>query len=190
MKIILVRHGESESNARLTDDENSNLTKKGQMQAKHLGNSLRKQRISEIYTSTLHRAKQTADIISNIIKIPVKGNFDELSEYSREHIIFRLIRLFSPRVRRLKSLLKKISRERNEDKTILIVAHANVNRVIMSYLLGIPLRKQFFRFRQHNASMNILSWNEDYKNWALFSMNDITHLPKKLLDLEHETNIL
>ena len=50
MRIIFVRHGESEHNAKLTDVEDSDLTKKGKEQAKHLGESLKKQKISAIYT--------------------------------------------------------------------------------------------------------------------------------------------
>jgi len=91
---------------------------------------------------------------------------------------------------RLREFLGEISKERNEDKTILIVAHANANRVILSYLLKIPSRKQFFRLRQHNTAVNVLAWSKEYKNWSLYNMNDITHLPRKLLDKEHETNIL
>ena len=54
------------------------LTEKGRIQAKYLGNRLKKQSISEIYTSNLERSKQTAEIISKIIKVPIKENFEEL----------------------------------------------------------------------------------------------------------------
>lgn len=190
MRIIIVRHGESESNAGLTKSHNSNLTKKGRLQAKHAGNGLKKQNISEIYTSDLLRARQTGEIISKIIKVPIKGNFEELNEYHNRNVKFGLIRLFSPRAMRLRKFLRKISKEREDNKTILIVAYANSNRIILSYLLQIHSRKQFFRLRQHNTAVNVLAWNKEYKNWALFHMNDIRHLPKKLIDKEHETNIL
>lgn len=190
MRIIIVRHGESESNAGLTKSHNSNLTEKGRLQARHAGYGLRKQKISEIYTSDLLRARQTGEIISKIIKVPIKGNFEELNEYHNRNVKSGLIRLFSPRAMRLRKFLRKISDEREKDKTILIVAHANSNRIILSYLLQIPSKKQFFRLRQHNTAVNVLSWSKDYKNWALYHMNDITHLPRKLIDKEHETNIL
>ena len=192
MKIILVRHGESESNVMgiSNGERNMDLTGKGRTQASYLGNRLKKQKISEIYTSNLKRSKQTAEIISKIIKVPIKESFEELNEYSNHHIRHKIIHLFSMRAKKLKKLLKRILKEKNEDKTILIVAHANTNRLIISYLLQIPVGRQFFRLRQHNTGINVLSWNEAHKNWALFSMNDIAHLPKELIDKEHETNIL
>ena len=42
MKIIFARHGESENNVGISEDEDSALTKKGRLQAKYLGNSLKK----------------------------------------------------------------------------------------------------------------------------------------------------
>ena len=70
MKIILVRHGESEHNAKITLSRDSKLTKKGEIQAKHLGEKIKnkKIKIDAIYTSNLIRSKKTAEIISKIIK--------------------------------------------------------------------------------------------------------------------------
>ncbi len=45
MKIILVRHGESEFNAKKIISEDSPLTKKGTLQAEALGKELRKDKI-------------------------------------------------------------------------------------------------------------------------------------------------
>lgn len=181
MKIILVRHGESEANKGLTEHEDSPLTKKGRIQAEHVGRSLKRQKISAIYTSNLSRAKETGEIISKIIKVPVKSPFEEFDEYSHKVLRYKLKLLFNKRLRRLKKLLDKISKEKEKDKTIVIVAHGITNKIILGYLMQLPLKKQLLRFRQHNTCINILSWNKDFNNWNLECMNDISHLPSRLI---------
>jgi len=180
MRIIFVRHGQSMKNAKLTDDKNSKLTKKGKSQAEHLGEWLKKQKISAIYSSNLIRAKETAEIISKITKIKIKDTFDELNEYSSKNLRSGIKRLFNGRLNKLKKLLNKISKEKEKNKTILIVAHGITNKIIIGYLVQIPLKKQILRFKQHNTGMNSVSWNKDFQNWNLDYMNDISHLPNKL----------
>jgi len=177
MKIILVRHGESENNAGIVNDKDSCLTKTGKKQAEFLGKKLKKYPISEIYSSKMLRAKETAQIISKIIKVPVKEEFEELNEYDSEILRSRLKILFNGK---LKKLLNKISKDKNEEKTILIIAHGVANRIIMGYLLELPLIKQILRFKQHNTGLNVLYWNKDFKNWALDSMNNTSHLEERL----------
>src|SRR4030067_2474104 len=108
MRIIFVRHGESENNAKLTSEEDSSITRRGKLQAEHLGKDLKKQDISTIYTSNLLRARETGEILSKIIKVPIKGNFEELGEYSGKYLRSRLKLLFNKRLKRLKKLLDKI----------------------------------------------------------------------------------
>jgi len=182
MKILLARHGESEHNAKLTEDKDSVLTKRGRMHAAYLGKKLKKEKIKidKIYTSGLIRSKQTAEIISRIIKVPIKYSFGELNEYGSKNLKFAVIRLFNLRLMRLKKVLKGISKDKEKDKTILIVAHGMTNRIIVWHLLQIPLGKHLLRFMQNNTGLNLLYWNKYHKNWSLESMNDLSHLPEKL----------
>lgn len=180
MKIIFIRHGESMKNAKLSKDKNSCLTPLGRLQAENLGKKMKKEKISAIYTSNLERAKETGEIISKIINIPIKNIFEELNEYPSKNIRSNIRRLLDMRMKKLKKLLKRISKEKEEDKTILIVAHGITNKIIISYLVQIPLRRQILRFKQHNTCINCVSWNKDFKNWNLDCLNDISHLSKKL----------
>ena len=177
MKIIIVRHGESEHNIGLTKNKNSILTKRGKRQAEYLGKKLKKLKISKIYTSDLSRARQTAEIISKIIKVPVKKSIEELNEYDKKHLRSKLKMLFSNRLKKLKHFLKKISKDKEKNKTILIIGHGITNRIILGFLLQIPLKKQLLFFKQHNTGINILEWNNKFKNWRLEIMNDVSHLP-------------
>lgn len=180
MKIIFVRHGESEHNASLTINKNSHLTGRGRKQAEALGDKLKKEKISEFYSSKMLRADETAQIISKMIHIPIKEQFEELNEYESKMLKSRLNALLNKRLKKLKKFLDLITKERKKDKTILIVAHGVTNRIIMGYLLQLPLKKQMLRFKQNNTAVNILSWDEDFKNWGLKSMNDTSHLSKNL----------
>ena len=181
MKVILIRHGESEHNVGLTENKNSFLTKKGKRQVEFLGRKLKKQKISNIYSSNLTRAKQTAEIISDILKVPIKKNIEELNEYSTSYLKYRLKNLFNLRLKKLKKFLKDISEDKEKNKTILIIAHGITNRIILGFFLQIPLEKQLLFFKQHNTGISILDWNSEYKNWRLEVMNDISHLPNSLI---------
>lgn len=67
MKIILVRHGESEANVadRINDDPSRmvNLTEHGRKQAETASNDLRTVRFTHAYASEFPRARQTATIL-------------------------------------------------------------------------------------------------------------------------------
>tara|TARA_Y100000748_G_scaffold215939_1_gene181199 strand:- start:26 stop:766 length:741 start_codon:yes stop_codon:yes gene_type:complete len=75
MKLILLRHGESQWNLenRFTGWKDVDLTSKGIEEAKFSGNQIFKKKIEvkSIYTSILKRATHTAEIVSEII------NFDK-----------------------------------------------------------------------------------------------------------------
>jgi phosphoserine phosphatase len=177
MRILLVRHGESEHNAGLKKEIiDSPLTKKGIMQAKKVAKRLKKFKIDKIYTSNLSRAKKTAEIISHEIKVPVKKEFHELSEYKGKHLRSRLKILFNSRLRKLKKLLNNISKEKENDESILIVAHGVTNRIIIGHLLEIPIKKQLLYLNQENTCINELKWDSQWKNWKLNLLNCVSHL--------------
>ena len=83
MKIYFVRHGESEANV-LNEFSNRGLkhglTEKGKSQASKLSDKLRNHKIDLIYSSSLLRAQQTAEILSENLAVPVKI-VDELIEH-------------------------------------------------------------------------------------------------------------
>ena len=185
MKIIFVRHGESEHNARKSDEKNTPLTKKGREQAISLGKRLRKYKISSIYTSTLLRAKETGKIVSDIIKVPIKGSFGELDEYPSDYLKMNfwrfLHRTTNKRFKDMKKLLDDISRNKTEDRAILIVAHGITNRIIIGHFLEFPIRKELLRFNQENTCVNILVWKKEFNNWSIDCLNDRKHLPLNLI---------
>ena len=64
MKLLIVRHGETEENNKkiLQGILPGRLTKLGEEQAKELGRKLRKYKIDKIYCSPIDRCRQTLEI--------------------------------------------------------------------------------------------------------------------------------
>ena len=79
MKLILLRHGESQWNFenRFTGWKDVSLTKEGKSEATFSGKQLLKANIEirSVYTSLLKRASETTDIVTNIINFP-KDNIE------------------------------------------------------------------------------------------------------------------
>lgn len=79
LTLFLARHGESVSNYKnifIGRSEDPELTEKGICQARSLAESLKGKRIAAIYSSTLLRAQQTAQIIGSKIDLPVINSED------------------------------------------------------------------------------------------------------------------
>ena len=75
MRIYFVRHGQSEANI-LNEFSNRGLkhglTEKGKIQAGKLSKKLQKHKIDLIYSSSLLRARQTAEVLSENLNVSVK----------------------------------------------------------------------------------------------------------------------
>ena len=81
MIIYFVRHGESEGNKKgLHKGPEVPLSEEGIKQGQVLAERLKKHKIDVIYSSSMIRAIQTAEIISDELKIPVESweNLEEI----------------------------------------------------------------------------------------------------------------
>jgi|SRR3989344_516240 len=176
MKIILVRHGKHESN-----EHDGNLLTEGKKQAKLLALKLKGVRLDQFYSSDLRRAKETADILEKQLKIPViitsvlrewdsKIIKEKKDKWKKEH---------KDNFNRLKKFIDKLVVNKKENKNILIVAHGQLNKLVISFLMEIDLIKSI-SFMQDNTCINVLEWNDRFKNWRLLLLNDTSHLNKNL----------
>lgn len=176
MELIFIRHAEKEETG-----EDPYLTKKGIKQAKHLSKKLKKWEFDEFYCSNMNRAKQTAEIVSKEIKMKPEIN-KALNEFKSEMLIKNKNNWGSEEkshYNALISFLKKITKKPDDKKSILIIAHGITNRIILSYFLGLNLKK-IIQFRQAEGGFNSIYWAEKFKNWRLKIWNDNNHIPKKL----------
>lgn len=84
LKILFVRHGESQANLDRVFANRvgipGDLTQNGVAQVHALANSLALEPVTHVYTSPLARARQTADIITQVLRTPVTVT-DALREY-------------------------------------------------------------------------------------------------------------
>jgi broad specificity phosphatase PhoE len=162
--IYVVRHGESESNVYAHENPDkaashfgefgASLTKKGSEQAKLLAQRLQKVHFSAFFSSDLHRAKETAEIVAKNYNLPIQTDralrersFGEpMSNKKKKEIETRLKKLndqekfsfkYFPNgesiydiIERFKKSLKKIISE-HKNETILIVSHGYVLRAFL-----------------------------------------------------------
>ena len=200
MKLILVRHGETEWNKQRRIQgcrSDTRLSPKGLEEADRLAAVLRKERIDAIYSSPMKRAAETAQIIADTCKIKVEV-FNELREidagaldglFEREltgsyETAWKELRSGNasaplPGGESLQDLQKRTSwavdrmLERHIDGTVVVVAHLLANLVMVCQALGIDL-SQVAHLRQAPASITTLELTTQGN--SLLLLNDTCHL--------------
>jgi broad specificity phosphatase PhoE len=200
MKLILVRHGETEWNKQRRIQgcrSDTRLSPKGLAEADSLAAALRKERIDAIYSGPMKRAAETAQIIGEACKLPVHmlnelreidaGQLDglferELSgayEVAWKELINGNAVTPLPGGESLQDLQKRTSwavdrmLEKHIDGTVVVVAHLLANLVIVCQVLGINLAL-IARLKQAPASITILEITTQGN--SLLLLNDTCHL--------------
>lgn len=152
-----VRHGESEGNAArvFTGQTDSPLTARGRKQAAAVAAELGKVKFDRIVSSDLSRTRDTAEVIAKRQGIPVEivpelreinvgdrtgKSFDEtrgLPNWNDDGFVaWPGGETFDQVLTRTLGAIDRLTRE-SPGKTILIVGHGGVNRILLSHFLGI-----------------------------------------------------
>ena len=200
MKLILIRHGETEWNKQRRIQgcrSDTRLSPKGLEQADRLAAVLRKERMDAIYSSPMKRASETAQIIADACKLQVQvlnelreidaGELDGLFEreltrpYETAWKEFRNGNASTPLPggESLQDVQKRTSwavdrmLEKHIDGTVVVVAHLLANLAMVCQALDINLG-QIARFKQFPASITILELTTQGNSLLLF--NDTCHL--------------
>lgn len=195
--LILIRHGETTWNNAgkiQGSSDTSILNKKGKKQAQNTAVRLSQLAIDVIYSSQLKRAKQTARIISKTVntKIVVSQKLNERSfgvmEGMTTDYVFGKLNAMSDSKRHLyrpkggestKDVEERVSAEirkiisRHEGKTVLIVAHGGVIKILINYLKKIPWEKRMDE-RIKNSSVTLFKIHEEEILEEI--INDTKHL--------------
>lgn len=193
MKILLVRHGETDfNNAGIIQGQfETNLTRLGKAQAAALGQRLKNENIDAIFSSDLKRAKATTKEINRHHGIAVtfckdlrERDFGEFVGQPRENYDLRVQKedFFSFRPiggeslldlqQRIKSFLEKLA-VAPETSTVLISAHRQTNRMILKELSGLSL-EEWFKLEQDSACLNILK-GQGLDRMRVVLLNSVTH---------------
>jgi len=198
-RLLMVRHGETELNSALRYWGRSDvkLSALGLSQAERLRDRLAFEKIDAIYSSSLVRARVTAEIIASGHRLAITDcpelcevDFGKLEGLTFEEIkqqypdVAKLWIERSPELEypggenrnrfynRVCSFISRLEKHR-QGETILIVAHSGVLRTIICRLLGIDLDSRW----QMRLDLASLSTVETHPNMSVLTLlNDVSHL--------------
>ena len=171
MKLFIARHGETAWNLenRVSGRTDVPLTEKGLQQAQTLARNAVGRGIEVIIASPLLRARQTAQAVSNAIGVPVQiddrliemdfGTYDGTSRFGEE---FQWVRAQMPTrfpggesgfdlAYRVYGLLYEI-KEKYADKTVLLVCHNCVCRMVRSFFVNMST-EEYGNYHAPNAQL-------------------------------------
>ena len=204
MRLILVRHGQTEWNAggRYQGQSNVALSDTGRKQAKFLAERFPVKQLDAIYTSDLDRAKETAECVGKRLGLTVcpEKAFRELSFGDWEGLTYQEIssrwpeeaeKLFTapdelviPHGETFRDLQKRALDkiyslyEKHIDQTVAVFAHGAINKTILAGLMHIPLH-YLWSLRQDNTAVNILRLDDGYVMVEL--INSTSHLGEDMI---------
>ena len=191
MKLYLIRHGQSETNLKMIHGGqlDVSLTQQGEKDAKSAGRLLEGISFSQVYTSDLKRAMQTADIaLPAYDKIPtallreiglgkLEGRKPEdcQAEYGERYITEKANRNFrdfggenyADHVKRAREFLDTVATEKDEN--IAAFCHEGTIKAMLDIVLNIGHWVSIKNILCSNGSVTVL----DYKNgnWRLCQWN-------------------
>jgi len=198
-KVYLARHGQTAWNKKLTFRGRADipLNKGGHSEAEAIAEALKDKNIDAVYTSPLRRSVETAQPAARLFHldiVPVEGlvdmdygdweglTFDEVKETYKD--LFTqwqkrpgLVRfphgetLDEVRERSFCAFTHIV--EENPGKSILIIPHRVINKVLLCALLDIS-NSHFWEIKQDTGCLNLIEYSND--RYVLSMMNDTCHL--------------
>ncbi|HBY99193.1 MAG: histidine phosphatase family protein [Ardenticatenaceae bacterium] len=187
LTLLLVRHGQSEANAGVTDDPDSLLTPVGREQARRVGHWLRSyysDRIVGLYSSDMRRAMATARVIGEIIGRPphVLDGCAEAEVWLPDYLPrfedpVSAIRVPLPPVHadyaafqdRIADALAALIQQHARG-TVVLVSHGGVMGTLVRILFGSPR----LSVNTHNTGIIKITWYRG--RWHLEYLNRQEHL--------------
>lgn len=197
MRLYIIRHGQTDSNAaRIVQGHNQTpLNDLGNLQAQKLAQRIANEGINCIYASDLKRARETAKAVADVCKLSLYltdklrersyGVFDgkAFAEYEQAYLgsgqekhDFRPEggeNFVEVRNRAADFLTLLFSRYANNE-TIALVAHAGINKMLLSCLLNKSIADAM-RIEQKNTCVNIIDVDADGAGHAVV-LNCTEHL--------------
>ncbi len=185
LTIYLLRHGETAWNAdgnRYCGRTDLSLTPNGIHQAEAVREKLKTHSFDAVYSSPLIRARRTAEIVSGRKDVImddrlIETDFGKWEGKAKEvfipenRAIWKAWNEDPTHVRagetgdtagevvsRVDAFFQSLLKKREEEKVI-VVAHNGINRLYLSYKLGMPL-KNYRKFFLDNASVTIFTLDE------------------------------
>jgi broad specificity phosphatase PhoE len=197
MRLILVRHGETEYNTKdlITGHHDVHLTEKGIEQARAVARMLEKEHIDAAYISDLHRTRQTAEEIlkyhpgtkveyTSLLREQNSGIYQGQKSGIKHRVAAeRLVNYVEFKPEGGESLTAMHTRvnafmcaveEKNPDKTVLFVSHGGPILNLLMHLHG-DTDENFKKYHPQNTAVSILEI-EHGKLVKVHSFNKTAHL--------------
>jgi broad specificity phosphatase PhoE len=149
-RLLLVRHGETDWNAdgRLQGQTDRPLSDFGRRQARQLADALAEERLDAIYSSDLARARETAEIVAQRLKLPVSlepdlrernwGTWEGLTAIERDRVEF-VGESTKAHEERILRALRRISERHPDGGSVLVVTHGGSMRRVQTAALGMAM---------------------------------------------------
>lgn len=201
VKIFLIRHGETLWNqeGRCQGISDIMLNERGMEQAKRIAKSLQKETIAAIYSSPLCRAKDTALVIAEALKIEqffLEEDLKEINQGALEGITYQDLKtkhsellakwmnnpgnVQMPQGESLRTVqerawncLEKIAKKHQENDSVVVVSHNMTIMTILCKVLEIDLR-YFRRLQIDIGAKTIIDFAKNHP--VLIRFNDVSHL--------------
>jgi len=199
VKIILIRHGETDWNKEqiFRGRIDVALNEVGLAQARAVRESLNDVQVSAVYSSPLSRAFETAKVLAENrnCEVEIEDDFIDINFGRWQGLSLKKVReeykelyemwITKPQMvkfpegeslkevqkRSIKALEKVI--KKHPQKTLAIVSHRVLNKVILCTILGLEL-SHFWYIKQDTCAINRFEYKDD--RYYLTLLNDICHL--------------
>jgi probable phosphoglycerate mutase len=187
--VFVARHGEAEYETDLVSDDGGSLTPLGRSQAHGLADELRGHRIARVWTSSLSRAVQTAEIVAGRLGVDVVvreglreysvgslsgtyaderailgGIFEDWMEGDREARIPGGDRI-DAFIGRVATVFAEVA-EQHRGEAVLVVSHGGAILAAVPHLLGLPAASVRDRTL---ANCGVIELEADADGWRPFS---------------------
>lgn len=199
MKLYLIRHGQTDWNieGKIQGKTDIPLNQTGLHQARLLAEGMKQRKIAAIYSSPLHRARQTAELLAGEKGLPVRvlpelrevdfglwegRTWEEIEkEYSRDfHRWEENPALGMPTggetlqscKKRCRAAVEQILEDGIDD--VAVVAHGGILAHVVDYLLRNQKDKKEIIVK--NASISVVEYDRQKELGQLLILNDTAHL--------------
>ncbi len=197
MELLIIRHGQSEADIlkRLEGRADFELTDLGKIQAKSMADWVNNNyKPDYILSSTLKRARQTAEILESRVKLKTQYS-DELMEFNnglvagltleeadtrfplpkdkKPHDSFYEQETLIEFRARAETIFSKIVHGFPNDKRVAVVSHGNMINMLFRCFLELPLTSNV---SIHTADTGIHLWRVSPGNRQIVFLNSTTHL--------------
>ncbi|MBV6627805.1 MAG: alpha-ribazole phosphatase [Rivularia sp. (in: Bacteria)] len=212
IRLLLVRHGETDWNqeSRYQGQVDISLNENGKLQSEKIAKFLENISIDKVFSSSLLRAKETAEIIlqqhqnvdldlNDEFKEIIHGAWEgksateinqefpgELQRWYENPEQFQMPmgenfqQVWQRTVEVYESIIKAALAEKLN--TILIVAHGGTNQILLCHILGLSA-KHFWNFRQSNCCLNVIDYPKGLDSFpVLQGINLTSYLTESVLD--------